>query len=141
MAFEYKGIDLGVWTAAADYSSASHPYRCVTLTTAGTVKLTTAATAVVIGVLQNRPSSGQMALVRVSGVTKLRMSTGAAVVARNTKLGAFNGAGGYGGPQAAGVTLYILGRALDVATSATGTIVSCLITHQGGGSSGAVSGA
>lgn len=141
MAWESPIKTIGTFTAAANLSSATHQYRLVKLTTAGTVNLTTAATDIPIGVLQNRPTSGGMAEVMVFGISKVRLSTAAAAVARGNKIGTYNGAGGFGGPQGAGATLYVLGRALDAASSVTGEVIPVLITHQGGGSTGAAAGA
>ena len=68
MAYESPGIDLGTLTAAADLSSSQ--YYFVKLASATTVNVCTAITDLPIGILQNTPTSGQAAEVRIFGVSK-----------------------------------------------------------------------
>ncbi len=69
MAYESPGIDLGTLTAAADLSGKQ--YYFVKLASATTVNVCTAITDIPIGVLQNDPTSGQSAVVRIFGLTKV----------------------------------------------------------------------
>ena len=69
MAYESPGIDLGTLTAAADLSGKQHYF--VKLASATTVNVCTAITDVAIGVLQNDPESGEQAVVRIFGITKV----------------------------------------------------------------------
>ena len=69
MAYESPGIDLGTLTAAADLSGKQ--YYFVKLASATTVNVCTAITDVAIGVLQNDPESGEQAVVRIFGITKV----------------------------------------------------------------------
>ena len=69
MAYESPGIDLGTLTAAADLSGKQHYF--VKLASATTVNVCTAITEVAIGVLQNDPESGEQAVVRIFGITKV----------------------------------------------------------------------
>ena len=69
MAYESPGIDLGTLTAAADLSSKQ--YYFVKLASATTVNVCTATTDRAIGILQNDPTSGQSAVVRIFGISKV----------------------------------------------------------------------
>ena len=69
MAYESPGIDLGTLTAAADLSSSQ--YYFVKLASATTVNVCTATTDRAIGILQNAPTSGQAADVRIFGISKV----------------------------------------------------------------------
>lgn len=69
MAYESPGIDLGTLTAAADLSGKQ--YYFVKLASATTVNVCTATTDRAIGILQNDPTSGQSAVVRIFGISKV----------------------------------------------------------------------
>ncbi len=62
------GHDLSL-VAAADLST--HQYKFVKLNSSGQVAIVAAVTDVPIGVLQNKPTSGKIATVRVEGVSKV----------------------------------------------------------------------
>lgn len=68
MAYETGGTDL-CWLAAEDISS--HQYRFITIASDTTVQLANGATEYPIGILQNAPTSGEVAVVRVIGTSKL----------------------------------------------------------------------
>jgi hypothetical protein len=69
MAYDGKQVTLGTLSAATDLST--HQYKFVKLISATTVGLCTAATDRPIGVLQNKPASGEAAEVCIFGITKL----------------------------------------------------------------------
>ena len=137
MAWEFALLNLGTHIASSDYNDALDQYCVVKQTTAAspTVVKTSAVSDVSYGVLQDRPSSGFAANVMVQGVTKIRiLSTAHSAIVPGTKL--TGGASGGGMPSTA-VGSYVLGRSLNILAANTTGIISMLITHQGGGSSGA----
>ena len=69
MATENRLLDL-TFPAAEDLSN--DQYRFVVLTSSGTVRRPDSASEVAIGVLQNAPQSGEAAVVRVIGVSKIQ---------------------------------------------------------------------
>ena len=69
MARQFSGIDISL-IAAADYSAKQ--YYFMTATTGGKCTLA-GANEKVIGVLQNKPESGEVAIVRVAGTSKVYM--------------------------------------------------------------------
>lgn len=76
MATELKLMDVS-YLAAEDLSS--DQYRFVVLTSSGTVRRPDSATEVALGVLQNDPASGGVAVVRIQGISKLRAGKSLAV--------------------------------------------------------------
>jgi len=76
MAIEYGGLDIS-FVAAEDLSS--QQYRFVHQATDTTVDLMDGATEYPIGILQNAPESGEVAVVRVEGTSKLVMNDAVAV--------------------------------------------------------------
>jgi len=78
MATELAILDVS-YLAAEDLSS--DQYKFVVLTSTGTVRRPDSENEVAIGVLQNDPASGEIAVVRVAGFSKLRASS---ALARNT---------------------------------------------------------
>jgi len=76
MAIEYSGLDLS-FVAAEDLSG--HQYCFVHQLTDTTVELNDASTEPPLGVLQNAPESGEVAVVRVTGTSKLVMNDAVAV--------------------------------------------------------------
>lgn len=69
MAIESTGLDLSVVTANADLS-ASQFCGVIVATNDFGVSLATVGTAPILGILQNKPTAGQAADVRFSGVSK-----------------------------------------------------------------------
>lgn len=65
--------------AGADLSAETNRYRLVKLSAANTVVLCTAVTDKAVGVLQNRPLSGENAKVCAWGLTKVRGGAGLSV--------------------------------------------------------------
>ena len=112
MAYESPGIDIGTFTAAADLSAKQ--YHFVVLASATTVNVATAITNAPIGILQNTPTSGQVAVVRVHGVSK--------VVADGT-LAAANFIGTSADAQADAIspgtdtTVYMMGQCIEAASA------------------------
>jgi hypothetical protein len=76
MAYEAGNIDLS-FDAGEDLSS--FQYHFVHLADDDTVDLMDGATEFPIGILQNAPTSGNIAVVRVAGVSKLKMNAAVAV--------------------------------------------------------------
>lgn len=79
MAVEYTGIDISK-LAAEDLSDMQ--YRFVHLATDDTVDMLDSGSEFPIGVLQNAPESGEVAVVRVYGTSKLVMNAAIAVGAQ-----------------------------------------------------------
>jgi len=69
MAYESPSITLGTLTAAADLSAKQ--YHFVKLASATTVNVCTATTDRAIGILQNKPTSGQQAVIQIFGISKV----------------------------------------------------------------------
>jgi hypothetical protein len=72
MAFQSQQTLIPGLKAGADLSAADKQYKFVKLSAKGTVVLCTAITDKVVGVLQNRPASGEGADVCAIGLTKLQ---------------------------------------------------------------------
>lgn len=124
MAYEGPTMKLTGLTASADLSSKQ--FHFVKISGANTVTVCAAVTDRPIGVLQNKPTSGQEAEIVACGVTKL--SSDEAVAA-----GSVLGSSADGQAQVVTVgsetTVYIAGQALTASTAAGGIItaaVSCL---------------
>jgi hypothetical protein len=73
---EYTGLDI-TWLAGEDLSS--YQFRFVHLADDNTVDLLDSATEFPVGILQNAPASGEPAVVRVLGTSKLVMNDAVAV--------------------------------------------------------------
>ena len=113
MAYESPGIDIGTLTAAADLSSSQ--YYFVKLASATTVNVCTAITDKPIGVLQNTPTSGQSAVVRIFGLSKMSAN---GTIAFSNPLG--TSADGQADAYTPGThtTVYACGQAIEAAGSA-----------------------
>ncbi len=124
MAYEAIGQDIGTFTAAADLSAKQ--YHFVVLASATTVNVATAITNAPIGILQNKPESGQQAIVRISGVSK--------VVADGT-LAAANFIGTSADAQADAIspgtdtTVYMTGQCVEAASAGETTTMILNITN------------
>ena len=117
MAFEYVDSQSTISLAAgADLSSKQ--YTFVKLSGTGVISAA-AATDVVIGVLQNAPTSGKTAEVAVDGITKLKasaaISVGALVGTTSTGLAVALTAG-------TDTTKYVFGQAITAASAASDII-------------------
>lgn len=137
MSFEFPLLADGTHIASSDYNDALDQFCIVKQTTAATptVVKTTAVSDASYGVLADRPSSGFAANVIVQGIAKVRvLSTAHTAIVPGTKI--TGGASGGAMPSTA-VGSYVLGRSRNILAANTTGIISILITHQGGGSSGA----
>jgi len=124
MAYETIGTDIGTFTAAADLSAKQ--YHFVVLASATTVNVCTAITNAPIGILQNNPESGQQAIVRIFGMSK--------VVADGT-LAAGNFIGTSADAQADAIspgtdtTVYMTGQCVEAASAGETTTMILNITN------------
>jgi len=124
MSIEYTGLDIS-FTAGEDLSGMQ--YRFVHQADDNTVDMMDGAAEFPVGVLQNAPESGEVAVVRVTGTSKLVMndavSVGALVKAEYVS-GTDNGKGDAAdteGDMARGVCIVASGAEDDV-----GTIILCV---------------
>lgn len=117
MAVEYVDTQ-SIFTVAAGADLSAKQYTFVKMSGTGVVSAA-AATDVVIGVLQNTPTSGQAAEVAVSGITKLKASAaiaaGALVGTTSTGLAVAVVAG-------TDTTKYVFGQAITAAGAANDII-------------------
>lgn len=86
MAFEHAVLDVSYATANADLSEKQ--YYIVKESSQGVVAVCTGATDVPAGILQNKPKSGEAAIVRKLGISKVRVN--AAGLAHGTSWGTDN---------------------------------------------------
>ena len=121
MAYESIGTDIGTFTASADLSSKQ--YYFVKMSGDNTVTVCAAVTDKPIGVLQNKPESGEQAVVRVFGVSKFSVD---ATVAAGDCLG--TSADGQGQPVVAGTETTVYNCGQVITGGAAGTLQSALIT-------------
>jgi hypothetical protein len=112
MAYESPAIDLGTLTAAADLSSSQ--YYFVKLASATTVNVCTAITDLPIGILQNTPTSGQAADVRIFGVSKAS-ADGTITAGRWISTSADSQAAGI--TPGSDTTQYVMGQAIQAASA------------------------
>lgn len=115
-------LDL-TFTANEDLSSAQ--FLFVSLTSTGNVELCDAATDIPIGILQNKPKSGQQANVRVLGVSKLSIS-GSSALSPGTLIATHSNGRGITAPA----NSYVVGQVIEAnaaAPNAPATVsVNCL---------------
>ena len=99
------------------------------------VKLATADTNKILGVLQNTPSTGggDAASVMISGITKVAMDSTGVAIAKGATLTCTTEGGVQTSTSA--VTSYRIGIALEAMASGTTGLITMLITHEGRGSS------
>ena len=112
MAYESPAIDLGTLTAAADLSDKQ--YYFVKLASATTVNVCTAITDLPIGILQNTPTSGQAADVRIFGVSKAS-ADGTITAGRWISTSADSQAAGI--TPGSDTTQYVMGQAIQAASA------------------------
>ncbi len=129
MAYQYDGSGITLTlTAAADLSA--HQYKFVEITAANTVNLCNATTDRPIGVLLNKPGSGQAASVLAAGVTQViaggAIAAGRSIGTTNAGLATINAgsevAGGGSANPTVGITIEAAGGANEVITCA----INCL---------------
>jgi hypothetical protein len=139
MAWEHGVLDLGQFAASSDYNDAADQFCIVRMTTGLTWVKTSAVSDNCLGVLQDRPSSGIAANVRVLGVSKVRVSaTTHTAIVPGTKL--TGGVGGGAMPSTV-LTANVLGVSFTALAANTTGIISMLILHRGAGSSAGGAGA
>lgn len=127
MAYEIPGFSITL-EAASDLSTSQ--YKFVKLDSSGKAAAIAAATDIPVGVLQNKPTSGQAADVMVSGVTKLQ---GDADLVRGNLIG--TSADGQADAKTPGTdtTEYVVGQVLEDNSAAAGLIsalISCAAPHR-----------
>jgi hypothetical protein len=116
----YQDITL---IAGADLST--HQFKGVKLDAAGAAVLVAAATDVPVGVLQNKPTSGQAATVRVLGVTKF-LSGGTITAGGVTgRIRSSNGTAIAAQALGTGPTEFIYGQAMQ--SSSSGDVFKAII--------------
>lgn len=125
MAYESPQINIGTLTAAADLSGKQ--YYFVKLASATTVNVCAAVTDVPIGVLQNKPESGEVAEICVFGLSKVSAD---ATLAAGDIIG--TSADGQAQPVVQGTetTVYNAGQAITA--GAAGTLQTALINISNG---------
>jgi hypothetical protein len=125
-AYEEGQMKIGTLSAAADLSGKQ--YHLVKLASATTVNVCSAITDVPIGVLQNKPESGETAEITYIGVTKI-VADG--TIAAGNSLG--TSADGQADAIAAGTdtTVYLVGTAIGAASA--GETFTALINCAGAG--------
>ena len=121
MAYESPGIDIGTFMASADLSAKQ--YYFVKMSAENTVTVCAAVTDKPIGVLQNKPASGEQAIVRVFGVSKVSAD---ATLAAGDVVG--TSADGQGQPVSAGSERSVFNCGQALTSGAAGTLQSVLIT-------------
>lgn len=119
MAYEIPFAKLGTLTASADLRT--HQYKFAKVSGAGTATVAAASTDAVVGVIQNKPNTGEEVELTVLGVTKV--VAGAAVAAGAEVMSDASGRA-ITAAAAAGANR-VLGYALDAA-SAAGEIITVL---------------
>lgn len=125
MAYESVGTDLGFFTAAADLSSKQ--FYFVKLASSSTVNVCAAVTDKPIGILQNKPESGDQAIVRVFGVSKVSAD---ATLAAGDVIG--TAADGQAQPISLGseTTVHVCGQAIEAGSA--GEILTAFINVTNG---------
>ena len=111
------------WTALSDIDLSTKAYRVVGISTAGNAQYPTAAGAFMVGVAQNKPSTGQETEIMSEGVTKVAhdgtVTPGAWCVATTAGLASISTAASY----------FRLGMCVDAYSSTgSGEYVSVLLT-------------
>ena len=112
MAYESPGLDLGTLTAAADLSS--NQYYFVKLASATTGNVCTAITDLPIGILQNTPTSGQAADVRIFGISK---ASADGTITAGRWMGTSSDSQAAGITPGSDTTVYVMGQAIQAASA------------------------
>jgi hypothetical protein len=129
-------LQTGDRTALQNLSSATSQYILVRSTADTTFGRTAVDGERCDGVLQDTPSSGEPGNVMLLGVSVVRVnSTAHTAIAVGDKLMCSTNGGAL--PSTGGVAQYVVGRAWQTLAANTTGLIPMLITHQGGGSTGA----
>ena len=141
MPFTGDQLVLGTKSAISDLSARTNQYLLVKSTASGDFSPQVTAGGPCIGILQDRPISGEPGQIAVAGVSKLRInSTAHDAIAVGDKLSASTAAGGI---ISTAVAVFTVARALETLSSnspATAQI-TVLLTFEGAGSSADAGGA
>jgi hypothetical protein len=139
MAYELPQQILGTLTASGDYNDANDQFLCVS-STGTNFTVTATAGMKVLGILQDRPSSGTPGAICIGGVTKARcaMTSHAAIAVMDKLRCSTNGSIM---PSSANVNNFVIGRALETLASNTTGIITILFRPEGPGSTSVQSGA
>jgi hypothetical protein len=125
MAVGSKNLFTHTFRSSVDLSAATNQFTLVKLV-GGEVAAIAAHTDLPIGVLQNNPKLGDMAVVAISGMTKLRV--GAADIAAGDLVGSAVGGGALALTSGTSVGFYVCGRVLEIDNADNdGALVSALI--------------
>ncbi|MCA9898496.1 MAG: hypothetical protein KC433_09920 [Anaerolineales bacterium] len=124
MAIEIPVLKPGIFTASADLSGKQ--FYFVKLSGAGTVTVCAAATDVPIGVLQNKPTSGQAAEVMMLGISKVSSD---AALSRGNLIGTSGDGQADAKTPGTDTTEYVVGQVIEASTAAGGlatAAINCL---------------
>jgi len=124
MAIEIPVLKPGIFTASADLSGKQ--FYFVKISGAGTVTVCAAATDVPIGVLQNKPTSGQAAEVMMLGITKVSSD---AALSRGNLIGTSGDGQADAKTPGTDTTEYVVGQVIEASTAAGGlatAAINCL---------------
>jgi len=122
-AFEHD-VFSETFPAGADYSSGSGQFLAVELATDGSVSVCNGATDLVIGILQDKPYTGQAGRVQIMGIARWKSDGSGTAIAIGDRVGTNNA--GKCVKKATDADL-VAGIAL-AASSADGTIIPVLLT-------------
>ena len=123
MAIEIPVLKPGIFTASADLSGKQ--FYFVKLSGAGTVTVCAAATDVPIGVLQNKPTSGQAAEVMMLGISKVSSD---AALSRGNLIGTSGDGQADAKTPGTDTTEYVVGQVIEASTAAGGlatAVINC----------------
>ena len=124
MAIEIPVLKPGIFTEWADLSGKQ--FYFVKLSSAGTVTVCAAATDVPIGVLQNKPTSGQAAEVMMLGISKVSSD---AALSRGNLIGTSGDGQADAKTPGTDTTEYVVGQVIEASTAAGGlatAAINCL---------------
>lgn len=121
MAIEIPVLKPGIFTASADLSGKQ--FYFVKLSGAGTVTVCAAATDVPIGVLQNKPTSGQAAEVMMLGISKVSSD---AALSRGNLIGTSGDGQADAKTPGTDTTEYIAGQVISGSNSAGGLATAAI---------------
>lgn len=136
MSYDQLAFKIGNRTAVGNYSSETSRYTPVKSTANASFSKQTTKGGVVLGILQNTPSSGGMGEIAVTGISKARV-----VAPTHTAIGIMDRliastVGGLRASTGTTVAYYTVGRALETLAANTTGIIAVLLNHEGSGSTG-----
>lgn len=133
MAFQSPGKMIPGLVAGADLSAAAAQFTFVKISASGTVVQCSAVTDRPIGILQNRPASGEAAQVMADGVSKVRAN---ADLAAGDQIGTHSNGRAAAYAPGTDTTKYIVGQVIQIdASDNDGALVTaafnCLSAARG----------